>query len=134
MESLSTIIGNQSVGIVGVGLWGKHLVETLQPQTSHPVLQSDWKRAAKEPNFPHVPLSELTEQSDIIFIAADLDAIPEIIREMRDKFRKGQIVIDIGSSKRGHIDLMREIDNDGKGGFGSIDPMRGGAPNPPSHR
>ncbi|MSR86636.1 prephenate dehydrogenase/arogenate dehydrogenase family protein [Candidatus Peribacteria bacterium] len=135
MESLSNIIGKRTVGVVGVGKWGKHLVQTVSLHSLHPMLQSDPVRAKTEPNFPHVPLDELTERADIIFLSAPLDAIPGIILEMRAKLRPNQIVIDIGSSKEGFINLVQEIDsNDGTALFGSIHPMTGVPPDPPSLR
>ena len=72
MESLSQIIGDRTIGVIGVGKWGKHLIQTLQPHTAHPVLQSDRLRAAVEPDFPHIPLMEMVKKAEIIFIATTL--------------------------------------------------------------
>jgi len=134
MESLSNIIGNKTVGIVGVGKWGTHLVQTLTPHSPHPILQSDPARAAVEQNFPHVPLIELTERADILILSTPLDTIVGILLEIRDKIRQGQIILDIASSKRGFADLLKEINKEGRAIVGSIHPMTGAPPNPPSLR
>jgi len=134
MESLSTIIGKRKIGVVGVGKWGQHLVSTLQPHTPHPVLQSDHLRAAKEPAFPHISLSALTEHADIIFLSAPLTAIREILEHIRTQLREGQIIIDIASSKQDFIDVLSELDKNGGPMVGSIHPMSEAPPRIPSLR
>jgi len=123
MKNLSTTIGSRTVGVVGVGQWGQHLVKTLQPHTPHPVLQSDHPRAEEDTEFPHIPLPDLIRQSDIIFLSTDLTAIPKILEEIRTQLRKNQVIIDIASSKRAFLSALREIDESECAIVGSIHPM-----------
>ena len=123
MKNLSTLIGGRTVGVVGVGQWGQRLVNTLQPHTPNPVLQSDPPRAEEEREFPHIPLSDLTRQSDIIFLSTDLTAIPNILQEIRTQLRAHQVIIDIASSKRAFLPTLREIDASERAIVGSIHPM-----------
>ncbi|MFA5273449.1 MAG: prephenate dehydrogenase/arogenate dehydrogenase family protein [Candidatus Peribacter sp.] len=134
MESLSTLIGKRAIGVVGIGKWGRHLVHTLQSHTSHPILQSDHLRAATEPEFPHISLSELTEHSDILFLSAPLTAIREILEHIRTQLREGQTIIDIASSKRSFMDVLSKLDREGGPLIGSIHPMSEAPPRIPSLR
>src|SRR3989344_832750 len=134
MESLSTIMGNRKIGVVGIGKWGRHLVRTLEPHTPHPILQSDPVRAETEPQFPHTPLFALVEEADIIFLSAPLTAIRDIIETIRGRLRQNQVIIDIASSKRSFIDLLQAMDAAGTAIVGSIHPMAEAPPRLPSLR
>jgi len=133
-RTLASIIGDKTIGIIGVGKCGSHLVRTLQPHSSHPILQSDPGRAKREPDFPHLPLSELVEKAAILFIATDLTEIRGILLHIRAQLREQQIIIDTGSSKRDYIDLLRSIDASGSAQAGSIHAMTKPPPEIPSWR
>ncbi len=134
MENLLDIIGNKTVGVIGVGKWGSQLVSTLEKHSKHAILQSDPVRAKKEPDFAHVSLDEIIERAEIVIIASPQDAIRGILLEVRGKLRQGQIIIDIASSKRSFADVQQNIDDDGRAIVGSIHPMSSPPPNPPSLR
>lgn len=133
-RTLAHIIGDKPIGIIGVGKCGSHLVRTLQPHASHPILQSDPGRAKREPDFPHIPLRALAEKAAIIFIAADLPEIRGILLHIRARLRERQIIIDTGSSKRDYVDILHSIDASGSAQAGSIHAMAKPPPEIPSWR
>jgi len=133
-RTLASIIGDKTIGVIGVGKCGSHLVRTLQPHASHPILQSDPGRAKREPDFPHLPLSELVEKAAILFIATDLTEIRGILLHIRAQLQEQHIIIDTGSSKRDYIDLLRSIDASGSAQAGSIHAMTKPPPEIPSWR
>ncbi|HAS33998.1 hypothetical protein A3J91_00115 [Candidatus Peribacteria bacterium RIFOXYC2_FULL_58_10] len=133
-RTLASIIGDKPIGVIGVGRCGSHLVRTLQPHSSHPIMQSDPGRAKREPDFPHIPLPELAEKAAIIFIATDLPEIRGVLLHIRAKLQERQIIIDTGSSKRDYVDLLRSIDASGSAQAGSIHAMAKPPPEIPSWR
>ncbi len=99
-------MGRQSVGLIGLGRFGKMVYEYLKPCGHLRVWTRDSRRLA---GFPEAATFEETCRADIVVLAVAISAMEETCRRMAPLSKPGQIVIDTCSVKVEPVRLMLEV-------------------------
>ncbi len=105
----------ESVLIVGLGLIGGSLAHALSASRRFgPVSGVDRDRAAVEAAVAAGTVTVATAEPDptqvgTVVLCAPVRAIIEWLREVGPRLRPGQVVIDVGSTKRGIVRAMSEL-------------------------
>ena len=120
----------KKIAIVGVGLIGGSLALRLHEMKISEILfgvetNSQHAQEALELELVDeiVTLDEAIEMADVIILAIPVNTMVETLPAILDKLKKGQIVLDLGSTKSSLIEVIKDHPNRGR--FIATHPMWG---------